>query len=68
MRLFVGIDVSAEQLEACFMNMDGDKLEAFQVNNNLEGAQYLRDRILSAADKLPASEIHIGLEATSVYS
>lgn len=68
MRLFVGIDVSSEQLEACFMNMDGDKLDTLLVNNNLAGAQYLCDRIVSHADKLPASEIHIGLEATSVYS
>jgi len=68
LRLFVGIDVSSEQLEACFMNRDGDKLDTLLVKNNLTGAQYLRDRIVAHADKLPASEIHVGLEATSVYS
>ncbi|TBL81848.1 IS110 family transposase [Paenibacillus thalictri] len=68
MKLFVGIDVSSEQLEACFMNMEGDSLDTLLVKNNLAGAQYLRDRILSHADKLPATEIHVGLEATSVYS
>ena len=68
MKLFVGIDVSSQELEACFMNSDGDKLETLTVKNNLEGASYLRDRIVAAADKHTSSEIHIGLEATSVYS
>lgn len=68
MKLFVGIDVSSQELEACFMNSDGDKLESFKVKNDLQGASHLRDRIVMAADKLSSSEIHIGLEATSVYS
>jgi len=50
------------------MNPDGDKLETLTVKNNLEGASYLRDRIVATADKHSSSEIHIGLEATSVYS
>ena len=68
MKLFVGIDVSSEELEACFMNSEGDTLEMLKVENNLHGASHLRDRIVAVADKLPTSEIHIGLEATSVYS
>jgi len=68
MKLFVGIDVSSKELETCFMNTDGDKLETLTVQNNLEGAAYLRDRIVALADKHAVSEIHIGLEATSVYS
>lgn len=68
MKLFVGIDVSSQELEVCFMNADGDKLESLTVKNNLRGASHLRDRIVAAADKLAVSEIHIGLEATSVYS
>ncbi|MFR9711094.1 IS110 family transposase [Paenibacillus sp. MB22_1] len=68
MKLFVGIDVSSQELEACFMNADGDKLETLTVKNNLNGASHLRDQIVAAADKLAVTEIHIGLEATSVYS
>ncbi|WP_148091919.1 IS110 family transposase, partial [Paenibacillus sp. 598K] len=68
MKLFVGIDVSSKELETCFMNTDGDKLETLTVQNNLEGAAYLRDRIVALADKHAVAEIHIGLEATSVYS
>lgn len=68
MKLFVGIDVSSKELETCFMNTDGDKLETLTVKNNLEGAAYLRDRIVALADKLAVAEIHVGLESTSVYS
>lgn len=68
MKLFVGIDVSSEELEACFMNPDGDTLETLKVENNLHGATRLRDCTVAIADKLSSSEIHIGLEATSVYS
>lgn len=68
MKLFVGIDVSSQELEACFMNADGDKLEILTVKNNLNGASHLRDQIVAAANKLAVTEIHIGLEATSVYS
>nr|WP_235427111.1 IS110 family transposase [Cohnella kolymensis] len=35
MKLFVGIDVSSQELEACFMNSDGDKLETLKVKNDL---------------------------------
>jgi transposase len=68
LKLFVGIDVSSEELEVCFMDPDGGTLETLKVENNLDGAAHLRDRIVAVADKLPSSEIHIGLEATSVYS
>jgi transposase len=68
LKLLVGIDVSAKELEACFMNDEGKTLETFKVNNDLNGASKLRDRIVAAADKLSSSEIQVGLEATSVYS
>ncbi|CAH0122823.1 MULTISPECIES: IS110 family transposase [unclassified Paenibacillus] len=68
MKLFVGIDVSSQELEACLMNPDGETLETLKVKNDLHGASHLRDRIVAAADKHSFSEIHIGLEATSVYS
>lgn len=68
MKLFVGIDVSSEELEACLMNPEGDTLETVKVKNDLHGASHLRDRIIAVSDKLSSSEIHIGLEATSVYS
>lgn len=68
MKLFVGIDVSSEDLKVCSMNIDGDTLNAFTVLNNYDGAAHLRDKILSLAEKEKTKEIHIGLESTSVYS
>ncbi|MCF8568037.1 IS110 family transposase [Alicyclobacillus tolerans] len=68
MRLFVGIDVSSEDLKVCAMNIDGDTLDAFTVLNNYDGATYLRDKLLSLADKVKPKKIHMGLESTSVYS
>jgi len=68
LKLFVGIDVSSKELETCFMNADGDMLETLTVKNNLEGASFLRDRIVALADKHSISDIHVGLESTSVYS
>lgn len=68
MKLFVGIDVSSEDLKVCSMNIEGDTLDAFTVPNNYDGATYLRDKLLSLADKEKPKEIHIGLESTSVYS
>jgi len=50
------------------MNLNGDTLKSFAVNNNLDGASYLRDQIINLADKHSSQEIQIGMEATSVYS
>lgn len=68
MKLFVGIDVSSEDLKVCTMNSDGDTLDSFTVLNNYDGATHLRDRLLSLVKKEETKEIHIGLESTSVYS
>jgi len=43
LKLFVGIDVSSQELEACFMNPDGDKLETLTV----------KKRSLSASSEKP---------------
>ncbi|KJS23003.1 MAG: transposase [Clostridiaceae bacterium BRH_c20a] len=68
MKLFVGIDVSSLDLKVCIMDINGDTLNSFAVNNNLDGASYLRDQIVILADKHSSHEIQIGMEATSVYS
>lgn len=68
MKLFVGIDVSSEDLKVCTMNADGDTLDSFTVLNNHDGATHLRDKLLSLAKKNETKEILIGLESTSVYS
>lgn len=68
MKLFVGMDVSSSDLKVCIMNQEGETLNSFTVNNNLDGASYLRDQVISLADKHRSKEIQMGLESTSVYS
>lgn len=68
MKLFVGIDVSSQDLKVCTMNAAGDTLDSFTALNNYDGATHLRDKLLSLAEKEKTKEIHIGLESTSVYS
>ena len=68
MKLFVGIDVSSKDMKACVMNIDGETLDSLTVNNDLNGASYLRDQIVNLAQKHSIQEIQIGMEATSVYS
>jgi hypothetical protein len=55
LKLFVGIDVSSEELKACFMNPEGDTLETLKVENNLHGASHLRDRIVFGVAFFPES-------------
>lgn len=68
MKLFVGIDVSSQDMKACIMSFDGETLTSLTVDNNLIGASYLRDQIVDIAQKHVIQEIVIGMEATSVYS
>lgn len=67
-KLFIGIDVSSKDLKASIMNRDGDVLKSLTVDNNLPGAEFLRDQIVALADKYSSQEIQIGMESTSVYS
>lgn len=67
-KLFVGIDVSSNDLKVCIMNQDGDVLKSLTVDNNLPGSEFLRDQIVALADKHSSQEIQIGMESTSVYS
>jgi len=68
LKLFVGMDVSSSDLKVCIMNQEGETLNSFTVSNNLNGASYLRDQVISLADKHRSKEIQMGLESTSVYS
>lgn len=67
-KLFIGIDVSSKDLKVSIMNRDGDVLKSLTVDNNLPGAEFLRDQIVALADKYSSQEIQIGMESTSVYS
>src|SRR5699024_12839152 len=68
MKLFVGLDVSAFDINVCLLNGEGDELKSFTVTNDLPGATELRDEILNVVQDKSVSELKIGLESTSVYS
>lgn len=63
-KLFAGIDISADEAVTHCLDQEGkhlDKTRCFQ--NNLQGASELAQYILA----FEANEVHVGLEATSVY-
>jgi len=68
MKLFVGLDVSSFDIKVCFLNSEGDQLNAFTIVNDLPGATQLRDTILETVQNESINELRIGLESTSVYS
>jgi activator of 2-hydroxyglutaryl-CoA dehydratase len=68
MKLFVGINVSSQDMKACVMNAEGESLTSLTVSNNVAGASYLKDQVIKIAQKSAMTAIQIGMEATSVYS
>ncbi|MBA9042687.1 transposase [Bacillus aryabhattai] len=68
MRLFVGLDVSSFDMKVCFLNEEGDKIDAFSVSNDLPGATTLKEKLLQCVTGKEVEMLKIGLESTSVYS
>ena len=69
MKLFVGIDVSSEKLEVCFLT-DDDQLSILTENsitNDIEGASLTRELILEFNENYHF-DLVIGMESTSMYS
>ena len=65
--ILVGIDVVKDKHDCFIMNSDGEILvKAFTFPNNLEGFNFLYEKIRSVSD--PKDKIKIGLEATGHYS
>ena len=66
-QLFVGIDVGSRDNAVYIMLPDGSKYCAFEVQNNLGGAQSISKRVSSALAEKNLSAVAIGIEATGVY-
>lgn len=65
--IYVGIDVSKDKHDCCFMSSEGKVLsEIFTIPNTMEGFNNLFLKMSSAAPDL--SNIKVGLEATGHYS
>ena len=70
MKLFVGIDVSSEKLDVCFLTDDNQLsiLSEISVANDIEGASFIRETILEFNNSYHFDQIVIGMETTSMYS
>ena len=70
MKLFVGIDVSSEKLDVCFLTDDDQLsiLSEISVANDIEGATLTREMILEFNENYHFTQIVIGMESTSMYS
>lgn len=60
---YVGIDVASDKHDCCILN-EKKVMQSFSFSNSSSGFAAL----LTSLEKLPASQIRIGLEATGVYS
>ncbi len=70
MKLFVGIDVSSEKLDVCFLTDDDQlsTLSEISVSNDIKGASLTREMILEFNENYLFDQIIIGMESTSMYS
>ena len=68
MKLFVGIDVSSEKLDVCFLTDDDQLsiLSEISVANDIEGASLTREMILKFNENYLFDQIVIGMESTSM--
>lgn len=68
MKLFVGIDVSSEKLDTCFLTDDLEILFETTYVNDINGASDLKEKLLSLHHTHSFTQIVIGMESTSLYS
>ena len=68
MKLLVGIDVSSEKLDTCFLDSEDQILLEESLSNTISGASKIKEYILQFNDSNLYNRIIIGMEATSVYS
>ncbi|MBH0337272.1 transposase, partial [Bacillus thuringiensis] len=70
MNLFVGLDVSSEKLDVCFLSDDNQLtiLLETSLGNDVKGAHQIKQKILEFQNVYSFSQIVIGMESTSMYS
>lgn len=68
MKLFVGIDVSSEKLDVCFLDSSDTTLKEVTLPNNLNGASSIKESVLTFHQSFNYEKIVIGMESTSIYS
>lgn len=68
MKLFVGIDVSSEKLDVCFLDDLHTVLKEISLPNDVNGAALIKADVLTFHKTFSYEKIVIGMESTSVYS
>lgn len=68
MDLFVGIDVSSEKLDVCFLDSKKQVLNESSLSNSSVGTNIIKESILLYHRQNQYDQITVGLESTSVYS
>jgi len=68
MKLFVGIDVSSEKLDTCFLTDELTVLIEDTYANDSYGATALKNQLLKLQKQFHFDQLVIGMESTSMYS
>jgi transposase len=68
MKLFVGIDVSSEKLDTCFLTDELNVLIEDTYDNDSYGATALKNQLLMLQTQFQFEQLVIGMESTSMYS
>lgn len=68
MKLFVGIDVSSEKLDTCFLDSEDQILLETSLPKNVVGASKIKEHIIRFTEHIQYERIIVGMESTSVYS
>jgi len=68
MKLFVGIDVSSEKLDVCFLDSHDTTLKEITLSNDINGANAIQQDVLQFHETFSYEKIVIGMESTSIYS
>lgn len=68
MKLFVGLDVSSDKLDTCFLTDELEILHKGGYHNDIDGATQIKERILSLFERYTFDKTVIGMESTSMYS
>lgn len=70
MNLFVGLDVSSEKLDVCFLSDDDNLtiLKEITLGNDIDGATTIKENIIAFFEAYGFGQIVIGMESTSMYS
>ena len=70
MNLYVGLDVSSEKLDVCFLSDDDHLtiLEEITLGNDMNGATAIKEKVIDFQETYDFHQVIIGMESTSMYS